>query len=98
MIEKNINELFGKIQNSKTNFPFFVTWELTYRCQNNCIHCYQMDVNNHCNEVNTDLVIDALNQLKSMGTMRVTFSGGDPFIRKDFIKILEESRHLNILT
>ena len=96
MIQGNINNLLGKLHSAGDRLPFFVTWELTYRCQNRCVHCYQMEMEKVNSEVCTSDVIQTLNELKNGGTLHVTFSGGDPFIRSDFMYILEESRRIGL--
>lgn len=94
MLTKDINELYKKFRSQEGRLPLFIIWELTYRCQNKCVHCYQMETCKTRKEVSTEIVISVLKELKSRGTMRITYSGGDPFVRNDFMNILEESRKL----
>ena len=70
---------------------FSFQFELTSRCNERCRHCYLPGTRNF-HDLETDLVIDILNQLKEMGTLKVTFSGGECLLHKDFIHILRHAR------
>ena len=70
---------------------FSFQFELTSRCNERCRHCYLPGTRNF-HDLETDLVIDILDQLKEMGTLKVTFSGGECLLHKDFIPILKHAR------
>ena len=57
-----------------------VHWELTYRCNETCTHCY-LDVLKPnakvAGELSTAQVTDGLDQLAAMGALNITFSGGE---------------------
>jgi len=80
---------------------FGAHFEITSKCNERCVHCY---LTNHdiAKDMDTVLALDILDQLKEMGTLSVTFSGGEPFLHKDFDKILIRAREndfiINILT
>ncbi len=61
--------------------------ELTHRCPCDCTHCFL--VKNTNNELSFDEIADVLRQLRNEGTFSIGFTGGEPFIRKDFPQILE---------
>lgn len=66
--------------------PFSVLFELTPRCNMNCIHCYLQ--NNHvCNQLNFEEIIEIIDILYDKGILFLTFTGGEVFTRKDFIDI-----------
>lgn len=69
------------------NVPVTVHWELTNRCNENCIHCLRDT--RRVKELPLREIKDILLQLKKEGCFVVTFSGGEPFLRKDFSDILE---------
>lgn len=75
--------------------------EITSKCNERCVHCY---LTNHdlSKDMDTKFAIDILNQLKDMGTLAITFSGGEPFLHKDFDIILNKAREndfiINILS
>lgn len=95
MITKDISNLYGRFNVACKAKPITVTWDLTYRCQNKCVHCYEMDVDKKRQaELSFDQIVDVLGQLKQMGALNIIYSGGDPFVRNDFMDILEETRRL----
>ena len=76
----------------KAGIPLGVQLDVTYRCNERCIHCY-LDHEDH-GEMTTAEIFDVLDQLAEAGTFFVTFSGGEVFMRKDFFRILEYARSL----
>lgn len=65
--------------------------ELTSLCNLNCIHCY-LGVNHFANGMPTKRILDLLDQLKIMGTLKVTFSGGEACLHPDLPEILTHAR------
>lgn len=93
MITKDITMLFEKFNNQNKSKILTVTWDITYRCQNRCVHCFEMDsLKNKSEEVTLNQIVEVLNQIKQHGVMNMIYSGGDPFAREDFMDILEETR------
>ena len=70
---------------------FSFQFELTSRCNERCRHCYLPGARNF-HDLETELTLDILDQLADMGTLHVTFSGGECLLHKDFIKILRHAR------
>jgi AdoMet-dependent heme synthase len=73
--------------------PLNVHFDLTYRCNEKCVHCY-LEHEDH-GEMTTAEVCGALDQLAEAGSLFLTFSGGEVFLRKDFFAILEHARSLH---
>ena len=80
---------------------------LTMRCNLNCSFCLNsIDKNKDFNrtkfkELSGKEWVDALNRIKSRKDIPITFSGGEPFLYKDFIYILNNIKpelNINILT
>ena len=69
--------------------PFSVTWELTYRCNHKCIHCYQYPP---AEELSLEKIKDIILQLERKGCLYLTFTGGEPLLREDFWQIAEFAR------
>ena len=66
--------------------PFSVLFELTSRCNMNCIHCYLK--NNHISEeLSYDEIIEIIDILYEKSILFLTFTGGEVLTRKDFIDI-----------
>jgi AdoMet-dependent heme synthase len=72
--------------------PLAVQFDLTYRGNERCIHCY-LDHDDH-GELATAEVKGILDQLAASGTLFLTFSGGELLLRKDFFELLEHARAL----
>ena len=72
--------------------PISVQLDLTYRCNERCIHCY-LDHDDH-GEMNTAEILDLLDQMAAAGVFFLTISGGEILMRRDFFEILEYARKL----
>jgi len=72
--------------------PLSVQIDLTYRCNERCVHCY-LDHDDH-GEMSTAEIKNLLGDLASAGVLFLTLSGGEILLRKDFFEILEYARAL----
>ena len=72
--------------------PLAVQVDLTYRCNERCVHCY-LDHHDH-GEMTTTEIKHLLDQMAEAGVFILTFSGGEIFLRKDFFELLEYTRQL----
>jgi len=72
------------------NIPLGVQLDLTYRCNERCVHCY-LDHDDH-GEMTTAEIKSLLDQMADAGVFILTLSGGEIFLRKDFFEILEYAR------
>lgn len=74
-----------------------VIWEVTKYCNYNCKHCCasasKIDTSD---ELDTERVLSLLDELKDFGIKEIYFSGGEPFSRKDIIKILKKAKSSGI--
>jgi radical SAM protein with 4Fe4S-binding SPASM domain len=72
-------------------YPLLGTIELTERCNYRCVHCYinqpPVDRAVKSREMETDQAKHIIDQLVDAGTLFLTLTGGDPFVRKDFTEI-----------
>src|ERR1700704_5188953 len=73
--------------------PISVHFDLTYRCNERCVHCY-LDHDNH-GELTTAECIAVMEDLARAGTLFLTFSGGEIFLRPDLYEILAAARRLH---
>jgi MoaA/NifB/PqqE/SkfB family radical SAM enzyme len=82
-------------------FPMKAMFELTYRCNLKCRHCYvaRSAVNEEREELETKQVFNILDQLAGAGCLNIGFTGGEPFLRKDIFEILEYAKNkvLNVI-
>ncbi|HWJ49237.1 MAG TPA: radical SAM protein [Candidatus Udaeobacter sp.] len=72
------------------NIPLSVQLDLTYRCNERCVHCY-LDHDDH-GEMTTSEIKHLLDEMADAGVFILTLSGGEIFLRKDFFEILEYAR------
>jgi radical SAM protein with 4Fe4S-binding SPASM domain len=72
--------------------PISVHLDITYRCNERCIHCY-LDHDDH-GEMTTAEIRDLLQQLCDAGVFLLTLSGGEVLMRRDFFEIVEYARRL----
>ena len=77
--------------------PLNVHLELTYRCNEQCMHCYCVVEHGREREVRpremtTDEVRRVLDELADLGALYLTLSGGEVFVRHDVFEILEHAR------
>ena len=65
--------------------------ELTHRCNLRCVHCYLGDqeaIRGHRNEeMSTQEVKALIDEVVAAGALNLTFSGGDPMMRRDFSEL-----------
>lgn len=72
--------------------PLSVQLDLTYRCNERCVHCY-LDHDDH-GEMTTTEIKSLLQELADAGVFVLTLSGGEIMLRRDFFEILEHARKL----
>jgi radical SAM protein with 4Fe4S-binding SPASM domain len=74
----------------KLNIPLSVQLDLTYRCNERCVHCY-LDHHDH-GEMTTAEIKHLMDEMAEAGVFILTLSGGEIFLRKDFFELLEYAR------
>jgi radical SAM protein with 4Fe4S-binding SPASM domain len=79
----------------RLSVPLNVQFDLTYRCNEKCHHCY-LDHDDH-GEMTTAEIKAILDQLAEAGVLTLTFSGGEILLRRDLFEILEHARSLLFL-
>lgn len=75
------------------HLPWSVHLDLTYRCNERCVHCY-LDHEDH-GEMTTEEIKTVLDQLAEAGTLFLTFSGGEIFLRSDLFDLIAYARQLH---
>ena len=72
--------------------PRRVLWEITNRCDLQCDHCL-VSANDHVeDELSTDEALALVDQMAALGVQAVSLTGGEPFLRKDWLKIAARVR------
>lgn len=76
-------------------FPLRVMFELTYRCNFNCLHCYvpaSFRKKSERKGLQTKEIYHILDQLRKVGCFYLGFTGGEPFAREDILDILRYAK------
>jgi radical SAM protein with 4Fe4S-binding SPASM domain len=79
---------------TKLGVPFSVHLDITWRCNERCVHCY-LDHDGK-GEMTTSEIKDVLGQIAECGTFFLSISGGEPLLRRDCFEILEHARALRL--
>jgi PqqA peptide cyclase len=75
--------------------PFWLLFELTYRCPLHCAFCYNpVDFAKAENELNTLDWLRVLGEARAMGAVQLGLSGGEPLVRHDLEIIVAEAHRL----
>ena len=69
----------------KKRYPLSITWALTKRCNCHCKYCLG-NVNEE--ELNTEQILNVIEQTYSAGVRFISFTGGEPLLRKDIKDIV----------
>ncbi len=82
-------------------YPIGAMFELTQRCNFNCLHCY---INKPANcqitrsqELTTAQAMQILDGIAEAGLLFLTLSGGEPLLRPDFSQIYQHARQLGMI-
>ncbi len=81
--------------------PLKVYFALTYSCPLRCKHCFSNSGDIEGSLINQELSIDRiksiLKELKELGVYYISFGGGDPFDKNNFIQILKYANDLDLV-
>ncbi|MDO8547818.1 MAG: radical SAM protein [Nitrospirales bacterium] len=80
-----------------TRSPESVTFELSYGCNLQCVHCYNPTHRALPQELATEEVCSILDQLADLGVVELHFSGGEPLIRPDALDIFRHAKRLGFV-
>ena len=66
-----------------------VHWSLTGHCNYRCKHCYMSAPHAVLPQPTTEQCLAIADQIADCGVMRVSLTGGEPLIRRDFLQIVD---------
>ncbi len=83
--------------------PILGTLIVTYRCNYNCVMCDMPSIgqgqsHGREEELNTEEMMGMIDQLSDLGTLGIGFTGGEPLLRNDLMKLLQHARETGMLT
>ncbi|MBQ8060975.1 MAG: radical SAM protein [Bacteroidales bacterium] len=106
----NFHSVFESVDNDYRNIvgsqgiPLAASIELTYACNEACVHCYNPNSPREggigtqkmkpIGEMTAEEYFPVLDDMKKMGVTKIVFTGGDPFMKKDLMKILRYAHKL----
>lgn len=74
-----------------------VVWNITNRCNLNCIHCYAK-ANTRKIELSTEDCKKIINELAEFRVPLILFSGGEPLLREDIFELAKYAKEREIKT
>ncbi len=83
-------KLLGKGLEGDQNTPLIVSYAVTKACNLRCLHCHVSANEVMPDELKTSEAMDAIDQMKALGTEALIFSGGEPLLRKEFVTSLAQ--------
>ncbi len=81
-----VNQLKGGL-----DAPICLTWELTYACNLQCVHCLSSSGQRDPRELTTAEAKRLLDELRDLQVFYINVGGGEPMVRRDFFELLEYS-------
>lgn len=82
---------------SRPSAPYRMDLALTYRCNNNCAHCYNARPRDFP-EQSTEVWKRILDRLWEIGIPHVVFTGGEPTLRQDLPELIAYAEGLGQIT
>jgi len=77
--------------------PLRMDLALTFRCQNNCVHCYAGGPH-ETEELTTKQWKTVIDRLHQIGVFILTFTGGEPTLRDDLPELLQYAQNKGMVT
>lgn len=71
--------------------PICLTWELTYACNLECVHCLSSSGRRDPRELDTAAAKAVIDELRRLQVFYVNIGGGEPMVRRDFFEIVEHA-------
>lgn len=75
---------------SKMIKPSCAVWEITLKCNSNCIHCGSKAGKVRHDELSTEEALNLVRDIRDCGYKGVALMGGEPLIRDDWYEIAQE--------
>jgi len=84
---KLTNTAWGILTSKLRKSPFYVRYQITYRCNYRCKMCGQDHAGGK--ELKLEQIECAAQRLQKLGSRHVVITGGEPFMRKDLPEIIK---------
>ncbi len=83
---------FGVKKPFVSGAPFLVVWDVTYRCNLKCKHCYANAGKPLEDELNNEEAKKVVDIFGNAGIVAIAFSGGEPLMRKDLFELIDRAK------
>jgi radical SAM protein with 4Fe4S-binding SPASM domain len=78
--------------------PVAIVWNFTNRCNLNCLHCHQdSSPESSYPELTTSQAFKVVDNMSDAGVAILTFSGGEPLLRKDIYDVIKRADDCGML-
>ncbi len=89
---------FGIRHPQPTGTPITIVWNFTNRCNLNCLHCHQdSSPTSSYPELTTSQAFKVIDNMSDAGVAILTFSGGEPLLRRDLYDAIERANDNGML-
>jgi radical SAM protein with 4Fe4S-binding SPASM domain len=89
---------FGFSRPQPTIPPIAVVWNFTNACNLKCTHCYSdSNTKQNSKELNTHDALLVVDYLAKLGCASLSFSGGEPILREDFLTVAKRTADSGLL-
>ena len=89
-LERNRAAFEAVSLNSKRNIPTTTVVELTRRCNLRCVMCYATP-DRARRELSREELFELIDQIRDLGSLFVTFLGGDPTVQPAFVPLVQHA-------
>jgi radical SAM protein with 4Fe4S-binding SPASM domain len=76
--------------------PYRMDLALTYRCNDNCVHCYNARPRSYP-ELDTAAWMQIIERVRDVGIPHVCFTGGESTLREDLPALIAHAQHLGLV-
>lgn len=87
----------NKSYNMPDVIPYTAQWDVTFACNFKCVFCLTSSGRPLPNELTTDQAIEMIDNFYDEGIWFLKILGGEPFFRKDMIKILHHAANKGMI-
>lgn len=95
---KIIYDTMNDTYDFKLDAPLSVCWQITKKCNLNCLYCLSASNSDAEYGMSTEQAIKLINHLGKIGINRLDFTGGEPLIRHDLDCLIECAKQNGINT
>lgn len=89
---------FGIRYPQPTGAPVTIVWNFTNKCNLNCLHCHQdSSPTSSYPELTTSQAFKVVDNMSDAGVAVLTFSGGEPLLRRDLYDVIERANDNGML-